>query len=102
MDFEAFTKHLATQGIIRQGNGDAERISQIFTDIDENDIRGAQETNPAFMIDLPEEDATSEELAQIQSQLQLEQAVELRFVFALADFLKMQSVEGQTGLFDLA
>ena len=37
-----------------------------------------------------------------QSQLQREQAIELRFIFALADFLKLQAQENQTGLFDIA
>ena len=50
-----------------------------------------------------DDDATSEDQALLQSQLQREQAIELRFIFALADFLKLQAQEGnQTGLFDIA
>jgi len=38
----------------------------------------------------------------IQSQIQREQAIELRFIFALADFLKHKARDNDTGLFDIA
>ena len=38
----------------------------------------------------------------INSQLHGEQAIELRFIFALADFLKFQAQNNEAGLFDTA
>ena len=81
-------------------------MNKIFVEIDENDIRGAQQfQSPRYQQqsqELEDEDATSEEQAAMQSQLQREQAIELRFIFALADFLKVQAKNNETGLFDIA
>ena len=42
MNFEVFLEHLTQLGVLQEQNGDFERINQIFVEIDENDIRGAQ------------------------------------------------------------
>ena len=42
MNFEFFVGHLTELGILNENNGDHETIGQIFFEIDENDIRGAQ------------------------------------------------------------
>ena len=62
-------------------------------EIDENDIRGVQQVQNQYQTELAAdgEDENSEDQAMIQSQLQRENAIELRFIFALADFLKMQA-----------
>ena len=41
MNFEIFVEHLTKLGILQETSGDSDKISQIFFDIDENDIRGA-------------------------------------------------------------
>ena len=41
MNFEVFVDHLTRVGILQDQIGDHEKIYSIFTDIEENDIRGA-------------------------------------------------------------
>ena len=79
MDFESFVDHLAERGILAEP--DFDKIIQIYNEIDENDIRGVQLHNASNQND---EDG---EVSQGQ------QAVELQFIFALADFLKLTAQE---------
>jgi len=41
MNFEIFVEYLIKLGILQAQGGDKERISQIFFEIDESDIRSA-------------------------------------------------------------
>lgn len=65
MNFEIFVQYLTSLGIVQDENGELDRISQIFLEIDENDIRGAQQVQSMNQLDLVDEDATSEDQAAI-------------------------------------
>ena len=90
MDFESFVDYLAQQGILQES--DLNKIVQIYNEIDENDIRGFLLNNQSNQND------GEEEVSQGQ------QAVELQFIFALADFLKLTAQDNASGngLFDIA
>ena len=66
MNFEIFVKYLTTLGIVQDETGEQERIGQIFLEIDESDIRGAQQLQSLNQLgEMVDEDANSEDLAAI-------------------------------------
>ena len=88
MDFQSFVDYLAHKGILQEQN--IVKIIEIYNDIDENDLRGFQMNNQSSLND------EFDDISQGQ------QAVELQFIFALADYLKLTAQDTESGLFDVA
>jgi hypothetical protein len=92
--FDKFVVYLAGRGILKTHLGDTERLAAIYQEIEDSDIKMATGT-----IDSSQKSDAYDRGGDFA---EMERASELRIVFALADFLKMQAQDSENVIFDTA